>query len=76
MCLAERYQLQVLNNCLSDGRSGVALFLAALSQETGDSRYRDLALRTVQSLRRQIHTIDPETWERMARFMGVGVQQV
>ncbi|MBD2531786.1 type 2 lantipeptide synthetase LanM [Nostoc flagelliforme FACHB-838] len=69
---AERYQLQVLNNCLSDGRSGVALFLAALTQETGDSRYRDLALRTVQSLRRQIHTIDPETWERMARFMGVG----
>lgn len=69
---AERYQLQVLNNCLSDGRSGVALFFAALTQVTGDSRYRDLAYNTLRSLRRQIQTLDPETWQRMARFTGVG----
>jgi type 2 lantibiotic biosynthesis protein LanM len=69
---AERFQLQVLNDSLYDGRCGVALFLAAFSQRAGEPRCRDLALRTLQSLRRQIHTYDPESQQRIARLVGIG----
>ncbi|RCJ42659.1 lanthionine synthetase [Nostoc minutum NIES-26] len=69
---AERFRLQVLGNSLYDGRSGVALFLAALSQVTNDSRSRDLALRALQPLRRQIQTLNLESRQLMARLMGIG----
>lgn len=69
---AERFQLQVLNDSLYDGRCGVALFLAALSQVCGESRFRNLALQTLQSLRRQIHTLDSESQQRNARLSGIG----
>ncbi|MBW4422320.1 MAG: type 2 lantipeptide synthetase LanM family protein [Myxacorys californica WJT36-NPBG1] len=69
---AERYQLHTLGDSLCDGRSGIALFFAALSQVSVDSRYRDLAYRTIQPLRRQIHTLDLEARQRLARFTGIG----
>jgi type 2 lantibiotic biosynthesis protein LanM len=69
---AERFQLQVLNDSLYDGRCGVALFLAALSQVDGDPRLGKLALQTLQSLRRQIHTLDLESQQRTARLTGIG----
>ncbi|MFN6565701.1 type 2 lanthipeptide synthetase LanM family protein [Dendronalium sp. ChiSLP03b] len=68
---AERFQLQVLNDSLYDGRCGVALFLAALSQVSGELRFRNLTLQTLQSLRSQIQ-IDPESQQRKARLMGIG----
>ncbi|KOP24616.1 lanthionine synthetase [Hapalosiphon sp. MRB220] len=69
---AERFRLQVLGYSLYDGRCGVALFLAALSQVNNDSRYRDLALKTLQPLRQQIQTLNLEFRQLMARFMGIG----
>lgn len=69
---AERFHLQVLNDSLYDGRCGVALFLAALAQVSGESSFRNLALRTLQSLRRQIQTLDPESQQRTARLTGIG----
>lgn len=69
---AERFQQQVLNDSLYDGRCGVALFLAALSQVSGESRFGNLALRTLQPLRRQIQTLDLESQQRMARLTGIG----
>lgn len=68
----ERYQLQVLNDSLYAGRCGVALFLAALYQVSGESRLSNLALQTLQSLRRQIQTLDPESQQRTARLSGIG----
>ncbi|BAY08493.1 type 2 lanthipeptide synthetase LanM family protein [Calothrix sp. NIES-2098] len=69
---AERFQLQVLNDSLYDGRSGIALFLAALYQVCGEPCFRNLALQTLQSLRRQIQTLDPESQQRKARLSGIG----
>ncbi|MFN6514132.1 MAG: type 2 lanthipeptide synthetase LanM family protein [Nostoc sp. CreGUA01] len=69
---AERFRLQVLDSGLYDGRCGVALFLAALDKIAGEPSYRDLALRTLQTLRRQIQTFDLESQQRMARLMGIG----
>ncbi|MBD2679305.1 MULTISPECIES: type 2 lanthipeptide synthetase LanM family protein [Nostoc] len=69
---AERFRLQVLGYNLYDGRTGVALFLAALSQVTNDSHSRDLALRALQPLRRQIQTANLESRQLMARLMGIG----
>jgi type 2 lantibiotic biosynthesis protein LanM len=69
---AERFRLQVLDSGLYDGRCGVALFLAALDKVAGEPRSRDLALRTLQPLRRQIQTFDLESQQRMARLMGIG----
>ncbi|MBW4576035.1 MAG: type 2 lantipeptide synthetase LanM family protein [Aphanothece sp. CMT-3BRIN-NPC111] len=69
---AERFRLQVLGYNLYDGRCGVALFLAALYKVAKDQRSRDLALRTLQPLRRQMQAFDLEFRQRMARFMGIG----
>lgn len=69
---AERFRLQVLSHSLYDGRTGVALFLAALSQVTNDLRSRDLALKALQPLRRQIQTLNLESQQLMARLMGIG----
>ncbi|MDZ8082016.1 MAG: type 2 lanthipeptide synthetase LanM family protein [Nostoc sp. DcaGUA01] len=69
---AERFRLQVLGHNLYEGRTGVALFLAALSQVTNDSRSRDLALKALQPLRRQIQTLNLESQQLMARLMGIG----
>ncbi|MDF5709609.1 MAG: type 2 lanthipeptide synthetase LanM family protein [Nostoc sp. S4] len=69
---AERFRLQVLGNSLYDGRTGVALFLAALTQVTNDSRSGDLALKALQPLRRQIQTLNLESQQILARLMGIG----
>lgn len=69
---AERFQLQVLNGSLYNGRCGVALFLAALSQVCGVSRFGNLALQTLQPLRRQLQALEPESQQRTARLSGIG----
>jgi type 2 lantibiotic biosynthesis protein LanM len=69
---AERFQLKVLNDSLYDGRCGVALFLAALYQVSGESRFANLALRALQPLRQQIPTLDLESGQRTARLSGIG----
>ncbi|MBW4574204.1 MAG: type 2 lantipeptide synthetase LanM family protein [Aphanothece sp. CMT-3BRIN-NPC111] len=68
---AERFQLQVLDEGLYDGRCGVALFLAALYQVTGERHFGNLALQTLHSLREQLHILDSESQQRMARLTGI-----
>lgn len=50
----ERYQLQPLGDSLYDGNCGVALFLAAFARCTGNSEFRDLALRSIQLLQKSL----------------------
>ena len=69
---AECFQLQVLENSLYDGRCGVALFLAGLYQVTQSPRFRDLALRVLQPLRRQLEMSNPDAQQRFARLTGIG----
>ncbi|MEO0827307.1 MAG: type 2 lanthipeptide synthetase LanM family protein [Cyanobacteria bacterium J06642_9] len=69
---ANRFQLQVLNDSLYDGRCGVALFLAALYQVTQESHFRDLSWRVLQPLRQRLQTMDAVSRQRFARLMGLG----
>ncbi len=69
---AERVQLQVLSNGLYDGRGGIAVFFAALFRVTGERRFRDLALRALALLRRELAEQDAASAKRFARFTGIG----
>jgi type 2 lantibiotic biosynthesis protein LanM len=69
---ADRFQLRQLNDDLYDGRSGVALFLAALGAVTGEERFRTLALRGLDASRRWQHSMDPASRRLAARLSGLG----
>ena len=69
---AERFQLQVLNDSLYDGRCGIALFLAGLYQVTQDSYFSDLSQRVLQPLRRQLQNMNSGSRQRFSRLMGLG----
>jgi type 2 lantibiotic biosynthesis protein LanM len=51
---SERWRPGPMGNTLYAGRSGVALFLAALASATGERAYRDLALAALRPLRRAV----------------------
>lgn len=69
---AERFQLMPLGDSLYDGNCGIALFLAALAHVTGNTQFRDLALRAIQSLQKVLQTSDAESAQRFARDIGIG----
>lgn len=69
---AQRSQLQSLDFSLYDGVCGVALFLAALSKITGDARFRNLALSTLQPLRKILQDTNPKTQLRITKQIGIG----
>ncbi|MGK7928976.1 MAG: type 2 lanthipeptide synthetase LanM, partial [Spirulina sp.] len=69
---AERFQLQLLEDSLYDGRCGVALFLAGLYRVTRESHFSDLSLRVLQPLRQRLKTLDSESRGRFVRRMGLG----
>ncbi len=70
--LMNRYQMELTEDQLYDGRAGIAVFLAAAHQVTGDKRYRRGALAAVVSIRRQLESIDSEGWRRMFAFGCLG----
>lgn len=55
MLRAERYQFRILGDNLYDGTPGVAVFFAGLYRQTGETRFRDLALSAVHGLRVRIN---------------------
>ncbi len=69
---ARRYQLQPLDYDLYDGVCGVAVFLAALAKITGDREFRDLALSTLQSLRKTLQNTDPRFQPKITKLLGNG----
>ncbi|WP_244141999.1 type 2 lanthipeptide synthetase LanM family protein [aff. Roholtiella sp. LEGE 12411] len=69
---AERFQLQPLGNTFYDGNCGIALFLAALAHLTGNSHFRDLSLRAIQSLQTSLQTSDAVTAQKFALDIGIG----
>ncbi|MBD2078639.1 type 2 lantipeptide synthetase LanM [Leptolyngbya sp. FACHB-17] len=68
----ERFQFRPLGDTLYDGRSGIALFLAAMSMITGRSQYRSLALSALGSLRSWMHHSDIELSQKVANSLGIG----
>lgn len=68
----DRYQLDVLNDSLYDGCSGVAVFLAALSRVTGEARFADVALQAVRIPRDRLRAVEPGSRRLSARMRGLG----
>jgi type 2 lantibiotic biosynthesis protein LanM len=64
----DRYRLEPADEGLFGGRTGIALFLAAVEKVTGGSGYRELALDALRSLREQVRT----SGERLATRIGIG----
>jgi type 2 lantibiotic biosynthesis protein LanM len=64
----QQNQLQPMRYGLSDGISGIAFFLAALAQVTGDASYARLASAAVQPLHRLVR----EEGKRLICEMGLG----
>jgi type 2 lantibiotic biosynthesis protein LanM len=69
---AEGFQFSHLKYDLCSGSSGIALFLAALAQVSGDPQWRDLALRTLQLVRQGFQAPDPEEIAPLCRQHGIG----
>lgn len=68
---SQNFQIQCLNDNLYDGSCGVALFFAALSKITGNSDWRDLALKTLQPLRYKLQDLNSQTIKKLTR-KGLG----
>jgi type 2 lantibiotic biosynthesis protein LanM len=66
------YQLQPLGFDLYDGTSGIALFLAALAWLTGETTYRDGALKVVQPLERHVRQSGSFPVEKCFGEMAIG----
>lgn len=56
----ERVQLELIGDSMYEGRCGVALFLAALHQVTGEPRFRELAHGSLTSARRLADALDAD----------------
>ena len=65
------FQLQGWGSSLCDGSAGVALFLAALAKVTDNSKWRDLALATLQELRQLLNDSNPDPVDKLRRPVGI-----
>ncbi|MDJ0713523.1 MAG: type 2 lanthipeptide synthetase LanM family protein [Prochloraceae cyanobacterium] len=68
---SQSFQLQGLGSSLYDGSSGLALFLAALAKVTDNSKWGDLALATLQTLRQSLDGPNSDTVARLRRALGI-----
>jgi len=69
---AKRFQLQPIGYNLYDGSCGIALFLAAVTKVTDDSRFRDLSLGALQPLRKILQHLDSESEQKITKLIGIG----
>ncbi|MHC5855462.1 type 2 lanthipeptide synthetase LanM family protein [Nostoc sp.] len=68
----QRFQLRLMGYNLYNGSGGAALFLAALASVTNKAEFGDLALATLQSLRKGIQERDPELQQALLKHLGMG----
>ncbi|MBD2243784.1 type 2 lanthipeptide synthetase LanM family protein [Nostoc sp. FACHB-888] len=68
----QKFQLQPLGYSLYDGCSGISLFLAALASVTGRAEFGDLALASLQSLRKTLYGSDGDSQQKLTEQMGIG----
>ncbi|WGV27156.1 type 2 lanthipeptide synthetase LanM family protein [Halotia branconii] len=60
---------------LHNGCVGISLFLAALAQVTGDSQWRDLALRSLHPLRQILPEFTNDTNHKLVNQLGIGASE-
>ncbi|BAY30882.1 lanthionine synthetase C family protein [Nostoc carneum NIES-2107] len=58
MFMANRYQLQPLDDSLYTGRAGVSLFLAALAKITGKNEFKEVALSALLPLKKSLKNLE------------------
>lgn len=69
---ARGYELRPMTYDLFDGYGGIALFLAALHQVSGDEQYRAMALATLAPVRSRLEEIERIMRMRRASEVGLG----
>jgi lantibiotic modifying enzyme len=73
---SQYFQLQPMGKGLSDGLSGMALFLAAVARNCGISRYRDLALAAIQPLRHLVRDKGEQLAHEICLGAGPGLGSI
>lgn len=68
----ERCQFQPLGMTFYDGTGGIALFLAALAQVTGNSQFGDFALRALLPIRQFFLSADQDYVREITQELGIG----
>jgi type 2 lantibiotic biosynthesis protein LanM len=69
----DRYRLDLLGPGLYDGVAGVAVFLAALGESSGQARFTDGALAALGHTRELTQRLTPGEIARYARWRGLGL---
>ncbi|MEH2382894.1 MAG: type 2 lanthipeptide synthetase LanM family protein [Nostoc sp.] len=69
---SQSFYIQGVGLNLYDGCVGVSLFLAALAKVTGDSEWRDLALRSLHPLRQVLQELTADTNQKLVSQLGIG----
>ncbi|MFN6486737.1 MULTISPECIES: type 2 lanthipeptide synthetase LanM family protein [unclassified Nostoc] len=69
---SQSFYIQGVGLNLYDGCVGVSLFLAALAQVTGDSEWRDLALKSLHPLRHVLQELTANTNHKFVSQLGIG----
>jgi type 2 lantibiotic biosynthesis protein LanM len=68
----QRFQYQPINASLYEGVCGIALFLAAHSYVTGDPRFRNLAMKGLQPLRKFLASSDLGVGQKIKGGLELG----
>ena len=68
----ERYELKPVDHSLYSGTLGIALFLGALANATGDKSYHDQALAVLQDVRADLNRGDIRRAARLGNRLGLG----
>src|SRR5438270_1164338 len=71
-------RLEPADPFLYNGRTGIALFLAALSRVTGDGKYGEVALRAIASLRHKLilRAADPDSLSQLPIGGLIGLSSI
>lgn len=71
MVKAHRYQLQLLDDSLYTGRTGVSLFLAALRKITGEQKFQEVALAALSPLQQSLKKAEEVRQEILRSEFGL-----
>ncbi|MUG97843.1 type 2 lantipeptide synthetase LanM [Scytonema sp. UIC 10036] len=66
----QKFQLQPLSYSLSNGCSGISLFLSALATVTGKTEFSDLALASLHPLRKALRESNVNFQQKLIKHMG------
>jgi type 2 lantibiotic biosynthesis protein LanM len=69
---SQSFYIQGVGLNLDNGCVGISLFLVALAKVTGDSQWRDLALKSLNPLRHVLQELTADTNHKLVSQLGIG----